>query len=226
MKYQNIERARFLTRPNRFTAHVETERGFEICHVKNTGRCAELLVEGAEIFVERTDSPSRKTSLDLISVMKSGRIVNIDSQAPNKAAYEFMEKGGLFGIADVLKKEVVYGNSRFDLYAEQQGRKAFIEVKGVTLFSGEYAVFPDAPTERGLKHLLGLEEAVKNGFDAYIMFIVQGKGARYVRPNAVTHPAFAEELKRAVSLGVHAVAYDCECTEDAMSISSKLEVVC
>lgn len=224
MEYKNIEKAVFLSRPNRFIANVRTSRGEEVCHVKNTGRCAELLVPDADIYVERNSLESRKTALDLISVIKNGRIVNIDSQAPNKAAYEWIEKGGLFDGVDLVKREVTYGKSRIDIYAEKGERKIFIEVKGVTLFEGEKALFPDAPTERGVKHLDHLALAAEEGYEAYVLFVIQAKGLKVFSPNYKTHKAFGEKLSEVSLRGVKIVAVDCICTEDKMEISEEINV--
>lgn len=224
MKYKNIEKALFLSRPNRFIANVSTALGDEVCHVKNTGRCAELLVPEAQVYVERNNSPSRKTALDLISVVKDGRIVNIDSQAPNAAAFRWISEGGLFGGVDLLKREVTYKKSRIDLYAEKDGRRIFVEVKGVTLFDGETALFPDAPTERGIKHLEHLADAAENGYEAYVLFVIQAGGLKVFSPNYETHRAFGEKLCQVRDRGVSIVAVGCECTDDTMSISYDVEV--
>ena len=226
MTYKNIERAKFLSRPNRFIANVETERGAEVCHVKNTGRCRELLLPGAEIYVQRHDkSEKRKTELDLISVMSLGRLVNIDSQAPNIAAYEWIANGGLLGGEHTcLRREVTYKKSRIDLYAEIGARKCFIEVKGVTLFDGTTALFPDAPTERGVKHIKHLEDAVKAGFESYILFVVQASGLHEFTPNSATDPDFADALRSASENGVKVIAVDCVCTPDSMEINKEIDV--
>ena len=224
MKYNNIEKAVFLSRPNRFIANVETSLGEEVCHVKNTGRCKELLIPGATVYVERNSSETRKTALDLIAVEKDGRIINIDSQAPNKAAFDFVSSGGLFGGVDAVKREVTYKASRIDLYAEKGEEKTFVEVKGVTLFDGEKALFPDAPTERGIKHLEHLAEAAENGYSSCVLFVIQGKGTKVFSPNYATHKAFGEKLKEVSGRGVKVVAYDCICTADSMVIDKEIKV--
>ncbi len=224
MIYNNIQKAIFISRPNRFIANVETSVGEEVCHVKNTGRCKELLIPGATVYVERNFSESRKTSLDLISVEKNGIIVNIDSQAPNKAAFEWISGGGLFGGVDILKKEVTYKKSRIDLYAEKNGEKIFIEVKGVTLFEGNRALFPDAPTERGIKHLEHLADAAENGYSAYVLFVLQAKVAEVFSPNYVTHRAFGEALSEASRRGVKVTAVDCVCTPESMIVDEEIKV--
>ena len=224
MKYEHMEPARFVSRPNRFVAQVEQKGRQEVCHVKNTGRCKELLVPGAELYVQRSDNPARKTALDLISVKKGEQWVNIDSQAPNKVAEEWLKAGGL-GYKDIyVKPECKYGNSRFDFYLEYEGRKAFMEVKGVTLEEDGVARFPDAPTERGVKHIEELMRCMENGYDAYICFVIQMKGVTRLEPNDRTHPAFGEALRRAAKAGVQVLAYDCLVKPDELRIDRKIEV--
>ncbi len=224
MHYENMEPAVFLERPNRFVAYVEQAGKREICHVKNTGRCRELLIPGAELYVQRSDNPARKTALDLISVKKGEQWVNIDSQAPNKAVAEWLENGGLGEKEIQIRPEYRYENSRFDFYLESAGRKAFMEVKGVTLEEEGVARFPDAPTERGIKHLQELIHCVKNGYDAYIFFVIQLKGVYMFEPNDRTHPAFGETLRKAAAEGVQILAYDCVVTPDEMKIDRRIEV--
>lgn len=224
MKYEHMEPARFVSRPNRFVAQVEQKGRQEVCHVKNTGRCKELLVPGAELYVQRSDNPTRKTALDLISVKKGEQWVNMDSQAPNKVAEEWLKAGGL-GYKDIyVKPECRYGNSRFDFYLEYEGRKAFMEVKGVTLEEDGVARFPDAPTERGVKHIEELMRCMENGYDAYICFVIQMKGVMRLEPNDRTHPAFGEALRRAAKAGVQVLAYDCLVKPDELRIDRKIEV--
>lgn len=224
MQYSDIEKAVFISRPNRFIAEVETAAGAEVCHVKSTGRCRELLIPGAEVYVQRTPDPRRKTALDLISVVKNGRIINIDSASPNKVMYDYIAEGRLFGGACVLKREVTYGKSRIDLYAEKDGKRHLIEVKGVTLFEGGAALFPDAPTERGIKHLIHLSKAVSEGYASHIVFVIQAKGASYFSPNEKTHKAFADALRAARKAGVEIIAVDCVCTPDSIVADSQVEV--
>lgn len=224
MHYENMEPAVFLERPNRFVAYVEQAGKREICHVKNTGRCRELLIPGAELYVQRSDNPARKTALDLISVKKGEQWVNMDSQAPNKAVAEWLENGGLGEKEIQIRPEYRYENSRFDFYLESAGRKAFMEVKGVTLEEEGVARFPDAPTERGIKHLQELIHCVKNGYDAYIFFVIQLKGVYMFEPNDRTHPAFGETLRKAAAEGVQILAYDCVVTPDEMKIDRRIEV--
>lgn len=224
MKYINTESAVFLSRPNRFTAEVETSAGVELCHVKNTARCRELLTVGADIYVQRFSGAKRKTCLDLISVKKDGRIVNIDSEAPNQAAYDYIKGGGLFGGADLIKREKVYKESRIDLYLEKADRKIFAEVKGVTLFDGDTALFPDAPTERGIKHLHHLTQALEEGYEAWMLFVIQAEGLKLFTPNVSAHKEFAEALADAARAGVRVAAFDCVCTQDEISIRSEVGV--
>ena len=224
MHYENMEPAVFLSRPNRFVAYVEQAGKQEICHVKNTGRCRELLIPGAELYVQRSDNPARKTALDLISVKKGAQWVNMDSQAPNKAAAEWLKNGGL-GTKEILVcPEYKYENSRFDFYLETEGRKAFMEVKGVTLEEDGTARFPDAPTERGVKHIRELMRCLDDGYEAYILFVIQMKGVHAFEPNDRTHPAFGETLREAAGKGVRILAYDCLVKPDEMTIDQRIEV--
>lgn len=224
MRYRNIVRAIFLARPNRFIANVEIQGKQEVCHVKNTGRCRELLLPGTEVYLQRAENPDRKTKYDLIAVKKGERLVNMDSQIPNYAVKEWLEKGGLFQKITQLRMETRYGNSRFDLYLEADGKKIFMEVKGVTLEEDGTARFPDAPTERGVKHIHELMECRKNGYEAYLFFVIQMKGIRCFEPNDRTHPAFGEALRQAAAEGVHILAYDCRVTEDLIEIDQRIQV--
>ena len=224
MHYENMEPAVFLSRPNRFVAYVEQAGKQEICHVKNTGRCRELLIPGAELYVQRSDNPARKTALDLISVKKGAQWVNMDSQAPNKAAAEWLKNGGLGTKEILIRPEYKYENSRFDFYLETEGRKAFMEVKGVTLEEDGTARFPDAPTERGVKHIRELMRCLDDGYEAYILFVIQMKGVHAFEPNDRTHPAFGETLREAAGKGVRILAYDCLVKPDEMTIDQRIEV--
>ena len=208
MKYERIEIGRFIERPNRFIAYVEIAGKKETVHVKNTGRCAELLTPNASVYVQRAENPDRKTQWDLIGVKKGKRMINMDSQIPNKVVEEWIKQGNLFPDAIVIRPEKTYRKSRFDLYVEEGDRKIFVEVKGVTLEENGIVKFPDAPTERGIKHIEELCEATKEGYEAYIFFVIQMKGVRYFTPNMETQPAFGEALKRAKEQGVHVLAYD------------------
>ena len=224
MKYSNIEQARFLERPNRFIAYVETDNGREICHVKNTGRCKELLPPGAVVYVERNDNPARKTKLDLIGVKKGSYLINMDSQAPNAAVKEWLMEGHLFSDQAKIYAEKTYGESRFDFYIEDGSRRAFMEVKGVTLEEDGICRFPDAPTERGIKHIKELVKCMEDGYEAYILFVIQMSPVKYLEPNDVTHKAFGDALREAAKAGVHVMARDCKITIDSMEIMNEIEV--
>lgn len=225
MKYAQVEQGVFLRRPNRFVAHVEIKGKEEICHVKNTGRCRELLVPGAAVFLEKSSNPNRKTKYDLIAVQKGERLINMDSQVPNQAVYEWLEKGELFGEGALVKREVTYGNSRFDLYIQQGERKIFMEVKGVTLEENGVVRFPDAPTERGVKHIKELCRCIEDGYEAYIMFVIQMENVKYFRPNDATHPEFGQALREAEQAGVKILAYDCIVRKDLINLSKPVRVL-
>lgn len=224
MVYQNMKRAVFVDRPNRFIANIELDGRREVCHVKNTGRCRELLMPDTEIFVQELSAPGRRTGCDLISVWKGDRLINMDSAAPNKVFAEWVAKGCLFQNIKLLKPEQCFGGSRFDFYIEADGRRAFAEVNGVTLEEGGAVRFPDAPTERGVKHLHELINCLAAGFDAYLIFIVQMKGVKYMEPNWATHPAFGEALREAKQAGVRILALDCRVTEDSIAAEDYVEV--
>lgn len=225
MYYDNIRKGIFKERPNRFIAYIDIDGVQEIVHVKNTGRCAELLRPGVTVYVQEADTQNRKTRWDLIAVEKGGRIVNIDSQIPNKLVKEWLEEGNLFQHITKLRPEYTYGNSRFDLYVEADSQKIFIEVKGVTLEEDGIVRFPDAPSERAVKHVEELILAVKEGYAAYVFLVVQMKDVRYFTPNMDTHPAFGEALERAQRAGVHILAYDCEVEKDSIRIMEQVPVV-
>ena len=224
MKYENIIKARFISRPNRFIAEVEIDGNIEIAHVKNTGRCKELLTEGTTVYVQKSDNPARKTKYDLITVVKNGMLINMDSQAPNKVFGEWVSQGNFAADVDLIKPECKYGNSRFDFYIEAGGRKIFAEIKGVTLEEEGIVMFPDAPTERGMKHIKELCECVKNGYEGYIFFIIQMEQCKYFTPNKATHPEFAEALKKASECGVYIKAMNCNVTEDELKILKEVEI--
>lgn len=224
MKYKNTVRAEFCDRPNRFIAHVKINGVMETVHVKNTGRCRELLVPGYPVILEKSDNTARKTAYDLISVCKEGRWINMDSQAPNQAAAEWIQGGGLFPEEVSVYRERKYGNSRFDIYVESPERKAFIEVKGVTLEENNIVRFPDAPTERGLKHVEELAECMQDGYEAYLLFVIQMKDVRKFQPNWNTHHRFGDALKAAREAGVRILAMDCMIGEDFMRIQDPVEV--
>jgi len=224
MIYENISPAVFLRRPNRFIAHILHNGQEKICHVKNTGRCKELLIPGSDILVQRSANPQRKTEFDLISVYKGERLINMDAAAPNTVFGEFLRKGGLGAVPDVIKPECRHGNSRFDFYFELDGKAAFAEVKGVTLEDGNIARFPDAPTERGVKHLNGLIACKNEGFDAYAVFVVQMKGIDHFEPNWATHSEFGDTLRKARDAGVKILVYDCDVTETTLDISAPVAI--
>jgi sugar fermentation stimulation protein A len=217
MQYKNMVPGIFLARPNRFIAHVEIDGQVEICHVKNTGRCRELLTSGAQVWCQRADNPNRKTKYDLITVKKGDRLINMDSQAPNIAAGEWLRSGGLGDISD-LKAEYAHGDSRFDFSFLLDGKRCFLEVKGVTLEDDGVCAFPDAPTERGVKHLKGLTQAAKEGYGAFVLFVIQMPDVKYLRPHDERDPAFGAALREAAENGVTVLAMDCGVTEDVMQI--------
>ena len=223
MNYHNMVPGVFLARPNRFIAHVEIDGQPEICHVKNTGRCRELLREGTQVWCHRSDNPNRKTRYDLITVQKGHRLINMDSQAPNIAAGEWLAAGGL-GPVTQLRPEVKHHDSRFDFSFLLDGQTCFLEVKGVTLENDGVCAFPDAPTERGAKHLRGLTEAARNGFGAYVLFVIQMQDVKYLHPNDGTDPAFGAALREAAAAGVHILAMDCDVTESTMRLRQPVEV--
>ena len=223
MNYTDITEGIFIDRPNRFIANVEINGKKTVCHVKNTGRCKELLISGTKVYLQHSDNPSRKTEFDLIAVEKGNILINIDSAAPNKAAAEYIRK--IFGENAVIKQEVKYGTSRIDFFIESNGEKWFIEVKGVTLEQNGRAYFPDAPTLRGVKHLNELCAAVKEGYRACALFIIQMKGVSAFSPNNVTHPEFGKALKRAAESGVIIKAVDCLVTKNGMTADKELEVI-
>ncbi|MBP3475376.1 MAG: A/G-specific adenine glycosylase [Lachnospiraceae bacterium] len=226
MKYKEIIPAKFIERPNRFIAYVEIAGQKTKVHVKNTGRCRELLQDHAQVYLEKSDNPDRATAYDLVAVDKAGRLVNMDSNAPNKVVGEWLSSGGLYQDVSLVRPETVFGNSRFDFYLESaSGRKAFIEVKGVTLETDNIAAFPDAPSERAVKHVEELIEARAQGYEAYLVFVVQMEGIRHVEPNWQTQPAFGEALKRARSAGVKLLAYDCIVEKDSLRVHTPVPVV-
>ena len=186
MEYDNIKEGHFLERPNRFIAYVDIEGRKEKVHVKNTGRCRELLTENALVYLDKSGRPGRNTEYDLVAVRKGTRLINMDSQAPNKAVQEWLYTGELFPNIRTLKPETQYRNSRFDFYAETPDHKIFIEVKGVTLEQDGIVLFPDAPSDRAVKHVEELMEAVKEGYEAYIILVIQMEGVKYFTPNWAT----------------------------------------
>lgn len=246
MTYEHIVAGTFISRPNRFIAHVETGNRTVVCHVKNTGRCRELLIPGVTVILEfHPDAvlSGRKTEYDLIGVYKNGLLINMDSQAPNKAAWEWLVSlgGGQYTeknhyplgsyVPFDIRREATHGDSRFDLAFSLRNRDtkavspAFMEVKGVTLEENGLALFPDAPTKRGIKHLKGLIRAHEEGYEAYVLFVIQMKGIQGFTPNDITHPAFGETLRQAREAGVHVLAYDCLVNPDTMTVDSPVKVM-
>lgn len=223
MRYANMVPGIFRNRPNRFIAHVEIDGKEQVVHVKNTGRCRELLVPGAMVWCQRSDNPARKTLYDLITVRKGQRLINMDSQAPNGAAREWLESGGL-GKIENLRQETVHGDSRFDFSFTLEGRTCFLEVKGVTLEDNGICAFPDAPTQRGAKHLRGLAEAARQGYGAYVLFVIQMADVKYLHPNDRTDPDFGAALREAAAQGVKVLAVSCQVSEDEMMISGSVPV--
>ena len=225
MHYSNIQRATFLRRPNRFIAYIEVDGREEVCHVKNTGRCRELLTDRATIYVEHHDNPKRKTKYSLIAVEKGDLLINMDSQAPNKVVGEWLLEKEPFGKVTLLKPECTYGSSRFDFYLETEAEKIFIEVKGVTLEEDGIVRFPDAPTERGVKHLEELCACVEAGYKAVVIFVVQMEGMQHFEPNEKTHPQFGEALRQARKAGVEVLAYECKVTPSSLEITKSIPVM-
>ncbi len=224
MKYDNIHEAVFLRRLNRFVAEVELNGMVERVHVKNTGRCAELLVKGNRVYLVKSNNPNRSTAYDLVAVVKQGgRLVNMDSMAPNRAAGEWLAAGGL-GELQNLRAEVTVGESRFDFAATQDGRPVYIEVKGCTLEQDGVARFPDAPTERGVKHVKGLTALAKQGCRCAVLIVIQMKGVHTFEPNWSTHPAFGEALIEAQKAGVEIIAMDCRVVPGVVEIDKAVAV--
>ncbi len=230
MKYQNIVKGYFISRPNRFIAKVNINGVEETVHVKNTGRCKELLIEGATVYLAVSDNLNRKTAYDLIAVEKrinNGKkiLINMDSQIPNSVVCEFLKSCQIFSENATIKREVIFENSRFDILVTDGDRKAFIEVKGVTLENDGLALFPDAPTERGVKHLRELIEAKKQGYEAYVFFVIQMDGVSKFSPNRKMHKEFSLALREANENGVNILAYNCKVTNDSIKINRKVSVI-
>lgn len=224
MTYKNINKAVFIDRPNRFIARCEINEQVETVHVKNTGRCKELLIPGTTVFLEKFNAQTRKTNYDLISVIKGNRIINIDSQAPNKIFLEWAKSGRFLPDILLIKPEYRFLNSRFDFYIETPFKKIFIEIKGATLENNGVVMFPDAPTQRGLKHISELIEVKKKGYEAYIIFVIQMENAKYFMPNYITHKAFADKLKECDDNGVNVAAFDTIVTEKSIVLNNEVEV--
>lgn len=231
MKYKNITEGTFINRPNRFIANVLIDGKEEVAHVKNTGRCKELLREGFKVYLEISPNPQRKTKYDLVAALKEREglpplLINLDSQIPNSAAEEWLRAGNIFEKGAKIRREVTYKNSRFDfLIEETNGRKSFLEVKGVTQEIEGRVLFPDAPTERGVKHIEELIKAREEGFGAYILFVIQMKGIGSLSPNYETHKAFGDALRKARDKGVTILAADCVVTPDSMELDEFVPVV-
>ena len=224
MKYENMKQGIFLSRPSRFIAHVEIDGREEVCHVKNTGRCKELLIPGATVWCQRHDDPKRKTNFSLITVQKGARLINIDSQIVNKLACSYVKSGGLGTDPLLLRPEKTYGDSRFDLYYETENGKGFVEVKGVTLEEDGVARFPDAPTQRGRKHLLELQKAVRDGYEAWVLFVIQMSEISHFEPNWPRDPNFSEALCQAAQNGVRIRAVSCDVYEDGLEIKKEIPI--
>jgi sugar fermentation stimulation protein A len=224
IRYENMVPGTFLARPNRFIAQVDLGGKLELCHVKNTGRCRELLVPGTAVWCQHHDDPKRKTQYSLITVDKQGRLVNLDSQTPNAAAAEWVQNGGLGIVPQGLRREFCHGASRFDLYFELDGQPCLMEVKGVTLERDNVACFPDAPTERGRKHLRGLAKAAGEGWRTYVLFVIQMGGIVEFRPNWATDPGFAQALCDARAAGVQVLAVQCQVGVGELEIRQRVPV--
>lgn len=224
MQYGKILPARFLSRPNRFVARVEAEGEELVCHVKNTGRCRELLVPGATVWLEESPNPSRKTKFDLIAVEKGDRLINMDAQAPNKVFGEWAAAGGFREGLTLLRPETTYGSSRFDFYWESSKSRGFVEVKGVTLEEDGVVRFPDAPTLRGVKHLDELVKAHEAGYEAAVCFVIQMENVRWFAPNDETHPEFGQALRRAAQAGVEILAMDCAVTPQSLTMGKSVPI--
>lgn len=230
MEYRKVIKAVFKRRPNRFVAYAEINGREEIVHVKNTGRCRELLVEGCTIYLAEADNPNRKTRYDLIAVEKirhnkSPLLINMDSQIPNTVTEEWLRKGMLFSENAVIKREVTYRNSRFDFYINDGERKIFLEVKGVTLEKESIAMFPDAPTQRGVKHINELMKCIDDGYEAYILFVLQMKETSAFQPNDKMHPEFGEALRRAEKAGVNIIAMNCSVSCSEIAINKPVQII-
>ncbi|MGN0462327.1 MAG: DNA/RNA nuclease SfsA [Ruminococcus sp.] len=225
MIYDNIVKGKFISRPNRFIANVEIMGKKEVVHVKNTGRCKELLTAGATVFCEKSNNPNRKTKYDLISVYKGERLINMDSQAPNKVFEEYLQSGKCYKDLTYIKGEYTYGDSRIDFYCESEKEKFLIEVKGVTLENEGVVMFPDAPTIRGIKHIDELIKAKETGYRTAVAFVIQMDNIKYFTPNKATHKDFADALKRAEKAGVEILCLDCIVTENTLKINDKVEYI-
>ena len=227
MKYYNIVEGIFLNRPNRFIANVFIDGELEKVHVKNTGRCKEILKKGTKVYLERSNNPNRKTRYSLISAYKGDLLINIDSQVPNDVVYSSIYSNKIVELMEVdyLKREVPYGNSRFDLYYEKEQEKGFIEIKGVTLEADGLSMFPDAPTERGTKHVLEMIKSIKEGYKSYIFFLIQMEGIDCFKPNETMDKKFANALQMAKKEGVNMLAYNSIVTKDEINLDKRVEIL-
>lgn len=225
MQYGEVISGRFLDRPNRFIAHVETAEGIQTVHVKNTGRCRELLLPGATVYLERGTNPNRKTAFDLIAVEKGSRLINMDAQAPNRVFAEWVTGSEAFPGVKRVQPEYRFGESRLDFCLETERGLHLVEVKGVTLEEDGAARFPDAPTERGVRHIRELQKATENGLDATLFFVVQMRNIHSVAPNDMTHPAFGAAMREAAQHGVRVLAYDCAVMPDSLHICQPVPVI-
>ena len=224
MTYTHVNPAMFFSRPNRFIAHARLGDDMITCHVKNTGRCKELLTPGATVYVQRADGPLRKTQYDLIAVRKGSRLINMDSQAPNRVFYEHLLSGQYLEGITSIKPEAKFGGSRFDFYIEAGERRIFIEVKGVTLEQDGVVQFPDAPTERGVRHLRELTQCVAAGYEAHVVFVIQMSDVLYFTPNDATHAAFGAALREAAAAGVRVAAFDCVAEPGSLVIGGGIPI--
>lgn len=224
MQYKNIVAGRFLDRPNRFIARVEIDGQPQTVHVKNTGRCKELLVPGAAVYLEGNAAPNRKTAWDLVAVEKRERLINMDSQAPNRVFGEWVRTEKFLPNVTLVRPETKFGDSRFDFYVEADGKRHFIEVKGVTLEENSIVRFPDAPTLRGVKHLEELIRAHEQGYESWVCFVIQMADVVRFEPNDATHPAFGDALRRAEQTGVHLLALECAVTPDRLEIRKPVPI--
>ena len=224
MQYERVRRGSFVARPNRFIAHVALDGETVVTHVKNTGRCRELLVPGAPVYLQEWDSPHRKTKFDLIAVEKGQRLINMDAQAPNQIFGDWARAGHFVEGLTLLKAETVHGQSRFDFYWEAGLRKGFVEVKGVTLEEENAAYFPDAPTQRGVKHVEELISCLSEGYEATLFLAIQMEGIAFWSPNDRTHPEFGAAVRRAAAAGVRILAYDCRVTPETLAVNRPVEV--
>ena len=224
MRYEHIVTGTFISRPNRFIAMVDVSGTVERCHVKNTGRCRELLVKGATVYLSVPDNPNRSTPYDLVAVMKGDRLINMDSQIPNAVAAESLREIPMFSRVTGIRREYTYGNSRIDIFAADDDNRYLVEVKGVTLEDYGVVRFPDAPTERGVKHVRELISSMKDGYVPCLLFVIQMDDVRYFEPNRATDPEFADALKEAKDAGVNILAYTCNVTPDSMTLKDPVEV--